>query len=68
MALSRIVMSHPRVYRIAQRAVRWQLRLLTRVPRLARALPGLSDWTAVRELPEPETETFRDWWRGRAEQ
>jgi L-lactate dehydrogenase complex protein LldF len=68
MALARIAMSHPRVYRVARRAVRWQLRLLTRVPRLARALPGVSGWTAVRDLPEPEAGSFRDWWRGRAEE
>ena len=66
MALARIVMSRPRLYRIAQGFVRWQLRLLARLPRLARVLPGMSGWTGVRELPEPEDEqTFGEWWRGR---
>jgi L-lactate dehydrogenase complex protein LldF len=65
MAVSRIVMSHPQLYRVAQRIIRWQLRWLARRPMLARVLPGISGWTAVRELPEPEAETFRDWWRGR---
>ena len=30
--------------------------------------PPLSAWTAVRDLPEPPRESFRDWWtrtRGR---
>jgi len=67
MTFARIVMSRPRLYRLGQRIVRWQLRLLARLPRVARALPGMSGWTGVRELPEPEDDqTFRDWWRGRA--
>jgi L-lactate dehydrogenase complex protein LldF len=66
MRLARVVMSHPRLYRLAQQLVRWQLRLLARLPRLARVLPGMSGWTGVRELPEPENDqSFHDWWRGR---
>ncbi|HEY6397996.1 MAG TPA: LUD domain-containing protein, partial [Solirubrobacteraceae bacterium] len=38
------------------------IRLVRRAP-----LPGLSRWTAVRDLPEPPAEPFRAWWgrRGR---
>jgi L-lactate dehydrogenase complex protein LldF len=67
MTLARIVMSHKRLYLISQRLLIAQMRLLAHLPWLARILPGLSAWTAVRDLPEPESETFRDWWRGRAD-
>jgi L-lactate dehydrogenase complex protein LldF len=31
-------------------------------------LPGLlSNWTAVRDLPEIPQQTFRDWWKHREE-
>jgi L-lactate dehydrogenase complex protein LldF len=55
-----------RRYRLAQRLVLPVLRLLAKVPVLARIVPGpLAAWTSVRELPEPPRETFSDWWRGR---
>jgi L-lactate dehydrogenase complex protein LldF len=44
-----------RRYEGAQRLAR-----LGRGPLAKAALPG---WTAMRELPEPPRETFRDWWR-----
>jgi L-lactate dehydrogenase complex protein LldF len=44
-----------RRYEAAQRLAR-----LGRGPLAKAALPG---WTAMRELPEPPRETFRDWWR-----
>ena len=44
-----------RRYEGAQRLAR-----LGRGPLVKAALPG---WTAMRELPEPPRETFRDWWR-----
>jgi L-lactate dehydrogenase complex protein LldF len=49
--------SRPR-YERAQRLAR-----LGRGPIARAALPG---WTAMRDLPEPPKETFRDWWRERA--
>jgi L-lactate dehydrogenase complex protein LldF len=45
-------------YERAQRLAR-----LGRGPLAKAVLPG---WTAMRELPEPPKETFRDWWRSRA--
>src|SRR3954454_14225123 len=44
-----------RRYEGAQRLAR-----LGRGPLARAALPG---WTAMRDLPEPPRETFRDWWR-----
>jgi L-lactate dehydrogenase complex protein LldF len=56
----------PRRYRLAQRTALPALRLLAKVPGLARAIPGpLAAWTNARELPEPPKETFSEWWRGR---
>jgi len=40
-----------------------KLARLGRGPIARAALPG---WTAMRDLPEPPRETFRDWWRRRA--
>jgi L-lactate dehydrogenase complex protein LldF len=45
-------------YERAQRLAR-----LGRGPIARAATPG---WSAMRDLPEPPTETFRDWWRERA--
>jgi len=39
-----------------------KLARLGRGPLAKAALPG---WTAMRELPQPPRETFRDWWRHR---
>jgi L-lactate dehydrogenase complex protein LldF len=56
----------PRRYRLAQRTVLPALRLLARVPGLARLIPGpLAAWTVARDFPEPPREAFTDWWRGR---
>jgi L-lactate dehydrogenase complex protein LldF len=44
-------------YERAQRLAR-----LGRGPIAKAALPG---WTAMRDLPEPPKETFREWWRHR---
>jgi L-lactate dehydrogenase complex protein LldF len=44
-------------YERAQRLAR-----LGRGPLAGALLPG---WTAMRDLPEPPKETFRDWWRSR---
>jgi L-lactate dehydrogenase complex protein LldF len=44
---------------------RWTLALrLAPLLRFLRrgALPGLSRWTGVRDLPDPPSESFRDWW------
>jgi L-lactate dehydrogenase complex protein LldF len=40
-----------------------KLARLGRGPLAKAALPG---WTAMRELPEPPKQTFREWWRERA--
>jgi L-lactate dehydrogenase complex protein LldF len=45
-------------YERAQRLVR-----LGRGPIARALLPG---WSAMRDLPEPPAETFRDWWRARS--
>ena len=47
-----------RRYEGAQRLAR-----LGRGPLAKAAVPG---WTAMRDLPEPPKETFRDWWQHRA--
>jgi L-lactate dehydrogenase complex protein LldF len=58
----------PRLYRLAQRVGLPIARRLVRHERLLAALPGpLGRWGAVRDLPAPPAETFRDWWRGREE-
>jgi L-lactate dehydrogenase complex protein LldF len=64
------------VFAAAASAMRGRRRW-TRTLRMARGLrwlrrgapPPLSRWTAVRNLPEPPAQTFRDWWvaRGRAD-
>jgi L-lactate dehydrogenase complex protein LldF len=46
-----------RRYEAAQRLAR-----LGRGPLAKAAIPG---WTAMRDLPEPPKETFRDWWQSR---
>ena len=46
-----------RRYEAAQRLAR-----LGRGPLAKAAVPG---WTAMRDLPEPPKETFRDWWKNR---
>jgi L-lactate dehydrogenase complex protein LldF len=56
-AVAGVFGSRPR-YERAQKLVR-----LGRGPIAKAALPG---WTAMRELPEPPRQTFRDWWRERA--
>ena len=48
-----------RRYEGAQRLAR-----LGRGPLAKAAVPG---WTAMRDLPDPPKETFRDWWRQRGE-
>jgi L-lactate dehydrogenase complex protein LldF len=39
-----------------------KLARLGRGPIAKAALPG---WTAMRELPDPPRQTFREWWRER---
>ncbi len=58
MAGAGFVMRHPRLYAAALRLVRLG-RLLPRHRRLPG--PGLSAWTAARDLPELPKQTFRDW-------
>jgi L-lactate dehydrogenase complex protein LldF len=55
-----------RRYELAQRAARIGSWPLTRDGRIERRLPGpLAGWTAVRDLPVPPEQTFRQWWRSR---
>ena len=56
------VFASPKRYERAQRLAR-----LGRGPlgHVGEAVPLLSGWTAMRELPEFPDQTFRDWWRER---
>jgi L-lactate dehydrogenase complex protein LldF len=56
-AVAGVFGSRPR-YERAQKLAR-----LGRGPLAKAALPG---WTAMRELPDPPKQTFREWWRDRA--
>lgn len=61
MRLMAKVMANPRRYETALRVARW---VAAKVK--VRRLPWpLSKWTASRDLPRPEAETFRDWWARR---
>jgi L-lactate dehydrogenase complex protein LldF len=60
------VLSSQRRYELAQRAARLGGQRLEREGRIDRQLPGpLAAWTAVRDLPAPPEQTFREWWRSR---
>jgi L-lactate dehydrogenase complex protein LldF len=62
------VLGSRRRYELAQRAARAGSWPLTRGGRIERGLPGpMAAWTAVRDLPAPPEQTFREWWRARAE-
>jgi L-lactate dehydrogenase complex protein LldF len=62
-ALAR-VFAHRRRYEAAQKAARLGSLPLSKDGRIERRLPGpLKGWTAVRDLPAPPKESFRDWWR-----
>jgi L-lactate dehydrogenase complex protein LldF len=55
-------MTSPRLWATTERTLRAG-RLLARSGRIATPLPfPLSRWTSTRDLPEPPTETFRQWW------
>jgi L-lactate dehydrogenase complex protein LldF len=61
------VLGSQRRYEAAQRMARLCARPLVHDGRIERALPGpLAAWTAVRDLPAPPAQTFREWWRERA--
>ena len=60
------ILSSPRRYEAAQRAARVGSWPLSRDGRIERRLPGpLAGWTAVRDLPAPAGQSFRQWWRER---
>ncbi|MGO9753806.1 MAG: lactate utilization protein B [Solirubrobacteraceae bacterium] len=60
------VLGNRRRYELAQRAARLGGQRLAREGRIERQLPGpLAAWTAVRDLPAPPEQTFREWWRSR---
>ncbi|SCF25822.1 lactate utilization protein B [Micromonospora mirobrigensis] len=62
MAAAAYTMDRPVLYAAAQRAAR----LARIVGRRGRGLPPpLSGWTASRDLPDPPSQTFRDWWAAR---
>jgi L-lactate dehydrogenase complex protein LldF len=62
-ALAR-VFAHRRRYEAAQKLARAGGRPLSRDGRIEARLPGpLKGWTAVRDLPAPPEQSFRDWWR-----
>jgi L-lactate dehydrogenase complex protein LldF len=62
-ALAR-VFAHRRRYEAAQKLARVGARPLSHNGRIERRLPGpLKGWTAVRDLPVPPEQSFRDWWR-----
>ncbi len=62
-ALARVFSSRRR-YERAQRLAAKGAAPLSRDGRIEARLPGpLSGWLAVRDLPAPPQETFRDWWR-----
>jgi L-lactate dehydrogenase complex protein LldF len=62
-ALAR-VFTHRRRYEAAQKLARAGARPLSKDGRIERRLPGpLKGWTAVRDLPAPPQQSFRDWWR-----
>lgn len=55
-----------RRYELAQRAARAGSYPLSKNGRIERQLPGpLAGWTAVRDLPTPPAESFRQWWARR---
>ena len=61
------VLGNRRRYELAQKAARAGAWPLSRDGRIERRLPGpLAGWTAVRDLPAPAKQTFREWWRERA--
>jgi L-lactate dehydrogenase complex protein LldF len=56
--------AHRRRYEAAQRLARVGARPLSKDGRIEARLPGpLKGWMAVRDLPAPPAQTFRDWWR-----
>jgi L-lactate dehydrogenase complex protein LldF len=54
------VFASQRRYEAAQRLARLGRGPLTRLP-----VGPLAGWTAMRDLPEPPRQTFREWWRER---
>jgi L-lactate dehydrogenase complex protein LldF len=59
------VMSSPSRFRAATRSLRVARPLWRRRGRIRSLPPPGSRWTAVRDVPLPPPQTFRDWWRGR---
>jgi L-lactate dehydrogenase complex protein LldF len=56
--------AHRRRYEAAQKLARLGSRPLSRDGRIEARLPGpLKGWMAVRDLPAPPAQSFRDWWR-----
>jgi L-lactate dehydrogenase complex protein LldF len=56
--------AHRRRYEAVQRLARIGARPLSKDGRIEARLPGpLKGWMAVRDLPAPPAQSFRDWWR-----
>ena len=72
MATAGWVMRGPRRFAAAERAT-VLVRALSRLPgvggsrRIRRLPPPLNGWTRTRDLPVPPAQSFRRWWRERAE-
>jgi L-lactate dehydrogenase complex protein LldF len=59
------VMSSPSRFRAATRSLRVARPFWRRRGRIRSLPPPGSRWTAVRDVPLPPPQTFREWWRGR---
>ena len=58
------LVTHPRLYGLAQRAVCWGAKILPRRGDSIRKLPPRMDgWTVSRDFPEPAAESFRERWK-----
>jgi len=63
-ALWAVLVSHPRWYGLAQRAVFWMAKLMPRNNgRIRKLPPGLDGWTLSRDFPQPARESFRQRWK-----
>ncbi len=66
MRLMAAALGSRRRYELAQKAARAGAFPLSKGGRIERQLPGpLAGWTAVRDLPAPPAESFRQWWAQR---
>jgi len=58
------LVTHPRLYGLAQKATFWGAKLMPRHDgRIRKLPPGMDGWTVSRDLPEPAAESFRELWK-----